>query len=226
MKRIFTLAISLLLCVTGGVHAQGYCFDREGQKLEYVRKYAADGKFCWRHILTVTEVANEGPIRRINTSSGFYKVNGKLYYKDYVLEEMQLDKDDNVQCDMADMVRSYLKARLGFNAVCTGGYSNIPSSVKPGDTLQSVNVIAKLGPLTYTVRIWDRKVVREETLSVPGGTFRCIVLEEKRAETGPGHNRTIFNRTWYAKGIGYVRHDTYIKDVLDTSEILYSISEL
>ena len=50
-----------------------------------------------------------------------------------------------------------------------------------------------------------------------------MVVEEHKVESGPGHHRDVTNLTWYSKGIGYVRHDTFVKGVPDTSEILYSI---
>ena len=104
-------------------------------------------------------------------------------------------------------------------------FSSLPADAQPGDVLPSVFAQAKVGPLTYDLKITDRKILRHETLVVPAGTFECVVLEEHKVESGPGHNRDVINHTWYSKGVGYVRHDSYIKGKLDTSEILNSITK-
>jgi hypothetical protein len=171
--------------------------------------------------MTVTEVTQTGPMRKISTSSTFLKSNGKQLYKGPALEQMILDDKDNVRADMGLAIASYMKARTGMNATATGPMTVIPSNLEPGDTLAPVVVNVRLGILNYVVKAYDRKVLRREKISVPAGIFDCIVLEERRIEKGPGHNRDVRNLTWYCKGVGYVRHDTFIKGVLDTSEILY-----
>ena len=58
-------------------------------------------------------------------------------------------------------------------------------------------------------------------ITVPAGTFDCIVVREHKVERGPGRNRTTTGETWYARGIGYLRHDTYDKNLkLETTEVL------
>ena len=48
-----------------------------------------------------------------------------------------------------------------------------------------------------------------------------MVVREHKVERGPGHYRNTFADSWYVAGIGYVRHDTYGKNMrLDTTEVL------
>lgn len=206
-----------------GLKAQCYCPDSEGTTLEYVRKYVKDGKFCWRHMLTVTGVEDVDGKRKVTTSSRFLKVNGKPLYDSDVLETVYVDDEGNVHGNMGDAVASYVKARIGANAIGKGGYSVLPSDMQPGDTLPTVTAKVKVGPLTYTVRVHNRKVLREETISLPGGTFRCMVVKEFRDESCPGYHHEVITDTWYCQNIGYVRHDTYQKGKLVTSEVLYSV---
>ena len=50
------------------------------------------------------------------------------------------------------------------------------------------------------------------------------MVSEHKVERGLGRNRVTTALTWYARGIGMVRHDTYDKDmVLETSEVLIEI---
>lgn len=217
------LILFLLMVIPYGmVYPQGYICEREGARLEYVRKEVRDGGFRWRHVLTVTCSEDSGPFRTITTSSAFLKNNGKPLYKSDVMERFTVKADD-VSADMGEAMASYVKARVGVNATGSGTLSVLPADMQPGDTLPPVVARTKVGPFTYSVKVWDRKVLREETVSVPAGTFRCVVVEEHKIESGPGHHREVTNLTWYSKGVGYVRHDTFINGVPDTSEILYSI---
>ena len=56
------------------------------------------------------------------------------------------------------------------------------------------------------------------------GKFECIVIRERKVEKGMGRNRHTIADTWYARGVGMVRHDTHDPDLnLLTSEVLTSI---
>lgn len=222
IRRAFYI-LFLLLTVPVVLRAQGYCCDRQGATLEYVRKISKSGETQWRHTMKVKDVS-KGPDGSVVTSvSIFLKPNGKPYYKSDIIEQVVLRENNDVWVDMEAVTVEYIKGRAGLNATAEADPSIIPASMEPGDTLPQVSGKAKVSLLTYTYRIWDRKVLRRESISVPAGTFDCVVLEEHKLESGPGHNRDVLNHTWYCKGIGFVRHDTYINGKLDTSEILYSI---
>lgn len=192
--------------------------------MEYVRKEVKDGSFVWRFTGTVMKVSDNGRYKEITTESAFTKQNGKPLYSSSVIQTVRLDTETgDVSIDVAGAMVSYIKARAGLTATATSAFSILPADAKPGDVLEPVEAQAKVGPLTYNLKITDRKILRQETLTVPAGTFDCVVLEEHKVESGPGHNRDVINHSWYCKGIGYVRHDSYIKGVLDTSEVLQSI---
>lgn len=221
MKNGFLLLFALMLpCLAA--NAQGYFCEKAGAKLEYVRNYPDSGKFRWRHILEIGEIETTPDYRKVTTTSAFLKQNGKKLYDD-VREHVLIDRNNDVWTDMGEAVASYIKSRIGLNMSWDGILTSLPSDAQPGDTLQPVVAHATLGPIRYTVKAYDRRVLREETISLPAGTFRCIVVREKRTESGPGHNRKVMTVTWYSKGVGYVRHDTYVKDKLETSEILHSM---
>lgn len=224
-KRAFCILLTLF-AVSLGLRAQGYFCDRQGAQLEYVRKEVKDGSIVWRIKGTVIEVSDKGDYEDCTTECFFTKENGKPYYKSSVLQTVRIDKKSNeVSVDVAGAMASYIQARAGLKADCGKVFSALPADAQPGDVLPSVFAQAKVGPLTYDLKITDRKILRHETLVVPAGTFECVVLEEHKVESGPGHNRDVINHTWYSKGVGYVRHDTYIKGKLDTSEILNSITK-
>jgi hypothetical protein len=172
------------------------------------------------NIKDVSKVADGTQITSVST---FLKANGKPYYKGDIIEQVVLRENNDVWVDMEAVTIAYIKGRAGLNATAQAAPSILPASMAPGDTLPQVTGKTKVSLLTFTYRIWDRKVLRRETISVPAGTFDCVVLQERKLESGPGHNRDVLNQTWYCKGVGFVRHDTYIDGKLDTSETLTSI---
>ncbi len=219
-----TFYVLLLLVVSQlNVNAQGYYCDRQGARLEYVRKNIKDGSTEWRHIMNINDVRKGVDGTEITSASTFLKANGKPYYKGDIREQVVLRENNDVWVDMEQVTIDYIKGRAGLNATAEAAPSILPADMQPGDTLPQVTGKTKVSLLTFSYRIWDRKVLRRETISVPAGTFDCVVLEERKLESGPGHNRDVLNHTWYCKGVGFVRHDTYIDGKLDTSEILYSI---
>lgn len=221
-RRVFCILI-LFLIVWQSAGAQGYCCDRQGARLEYVRKNIKDGSTEWRHTVNVKEVTKGSDGTKVTSVSTFLKANGKPYYKGDIIEEVVLKPNNDVWVDMEAVTINYVKGRFGLNATADAAPSIIPADMAPGDTLPQVSGKGKVSLLTFSYRIWDRKVLRRETISLPAGKFDCIVLEEHKLETGPGHNRDVLNHTWYCKGIGMVRHDTYINGKLDTSETLTQI---
>lgn len=218
-----SLVVSVSVC--GQSHVSGYGLDKENVTLVYVRNNVADGKVEWRHTVHVVDVKDRGKTVRYTTESEFTKANGKPLYKSAMCEYFNVEKETgNIMFDVSATMVSYIKGRIGINATSDGILSSFPSTLNPGDMLDEVSGQAKVGPLTYTVTVNDRKVLRQETISVPAGKYDCVVIQEHKVESGPGHNRDVINISWYCKGIGYVRHDTYIKGKLDTSEVLESIN--
>ena len=220
--RAFLILLAFI-GVTLGVNAQGYYGDRQGATLDYVRKNVRTGETEWRHIMNIKDVSKVADGTQITSVSTFLKANGKPYYKGDIVEQVVLRENNDVWVDMEAVSVAYIKGRAGLNATAQAAPSILPATMAPGDTLPQVTGKIKVSLLTFTYRIWDRKVLRRETISVPAGTFDCVVLQERKLESGPGHNREVLNYTWYCKGVGFVRHDTYIDGKLDTSEILNSI---
>ena len=223
LKAVFVLGIMMMFLIDAS--AQSYFPERQNITLEYIRKDVADGRFRWRQVMRIKDMTDEGAFTRFTSESIFTGKNGKPLYRSAVNETLLVEKSSgDVSVDVGAFMASYIKAITGFNATATRvELSTLPADIQPGDTLPIVHAQAKVGPITYSVLIDDRKVLRAETLEVPAGKFDCIVVSEHRVESGLGHNRNLTNDTWYSKGVGYVRHDTYIKGKLETSEKLQVI---
>lgn len=224
-KLVCALSMMFFMCI--GIKAQSYFLESSDVVFEYVRTNVKDGSFVWNHTIRVIDMSDIGSYRQYTSESVFTKQNGKPLYKSAVMETTRVNKNTyDVSLNVGGAVASYFTARTGISASSSIVYSALPALMEPGDTLPDVYTQIKVGPLTYSVHVFNRMVLRRETITVPAGTFECVVVSENRIEKGPGHNRTLNNLTWYSKNVGYVRHDTYIKGVLDTSEILSSVKNL
>ena len=80
IRRAFLIFIAFF-AVNWGTQAQGYYCDRQGARLEYVRKNIKDGSTEWRHTVNVKEVTKGSDGTKVTSVSTFLKANGKPYYK-------------------------------------------------------------------------------------------------------------------------------------------------
>ena len=100
----------------------------------------------------------------------------------------------------------------------------LPSVLMPGDTLQSASGKVRALGMTMNVTVTERLVLGTDTLTTPAGTFPCVIVSEHKVEKGMMRNRVTTARTWYACGVGMVRHDTYDRNLkLETTEVLEKI---
>jgi hypothetical protein len=98
------------------------------------------------------------------------------------------------------------------------------ATAKPGDKLEEIHAEVAWSGIKYNIDYTDRSVVKKETVTVPGGTFECIVIKEHKAESAPLYKRERITYTWYALGYGMIKHDSYFLDGRqETSEQLYGI---
>ena len=136
-RRAFCILI-LFLAVPLAAGAQGYCCDRQGARLEYVRKNVKDGSTEWRHTVNVKEVTKGSDGTKVTSASTFLKANGKPYYQGDIIEEVVLRPNNDVWVDMEAVTINYVKGRFGLNATADAAPSIIPADMAPGDTLPQV----------------------------------------------------------------------------------------
>ena len=137
-----------------------------------------------------------------------------------------ISREGDATLDIASSLVSVLRGVLWKNAKITaeGGKTLLPSVLVPGDTLRSAAGKVKALGMTMNVTVTERKVLGTDTLTTPAGTFPCVIVSEHKVEKGMMRNRVTTARTWYARGIGMVRHDTYDMNlILETSEVLEKI---
>ena len=215
------MLVMLLYTATAMRAQEPYFCTRQGVRLYYVRTNVDDGSVHWRHVMTIGKVSGGN----VSYTSSFTKASGSAMYGGPISLSAGIRADGGVEMDIAGSVAAVFSNVIGAkNAHSTGGITVLPADMKPGDTLPDARAEVSAGIAKMTVTVSERKVLRSEQLTTPAGTFDCIVVQEHKVEKGTMRNRITTAQTWYARGIGMVRHDTYDKNmVLDTSEILNKI---
>ncbi len=96
----------------------------------------------------------------------------------------------------------------------SGTNIQIPNNLSPGQTLPDAELIMTMSMASVTIKmeikITNRKVVGNETISTSAGTFDCILITSDR-ELKMGMNRTISSKQWLAEGVGMVKSEEYDK---------------
>ena len=96
----------------------------------------------------------------------------------------------------------------------TGSDVILPNNMKVGDELPDaeMNVSVDVGGISMNIDVMmlDRKVVEEESITTPAGTFDCLVIEYQ-SSIKMGLERKGSAKQWIAKGVGMVKQEDYNK---------------
>ncbi len=234
MKRLLLLFTIFLFASAANLMAQEdiahannspYFCNRANTTLEYTRT-TAEGDVKWYHTMQTGDIKNNGDTSTVNYTSFIVNHKRKPYYGDDPAKLTAVVTKNATILDVAESVAAVIRTVLPKKAKIssTGGESALPSDMAPGDTLPDVYASVKALGLTMKITVTDRQVLRTETIRTPAGEFECIVVRERKVEKGMGRNRHTIADTWYSKGTGMVRHDTYNPELeLQTSEVLTSI---
>lgn len=214
------MAMLLSLGLTA-LASEPYFCTRQGSRLRYERRYAQDGTLKWTQLLQIDRAAGG----RIGYSSTFHDARGRLMYRGAIPLEAVYDSSGALTVDLAGSVAAIFGNYLPGKAVSWEPcLSVLPAEMVPGQTLPDADFTVRVAGLGYRVSVSAREVVRTEMLETPAGEFDCVVVREHKVEKGLGRNRVTTALTWYSRGVGMVRHDTYDDEMeLDTSEVLIEI---
>lgn len=218
-----------LICCTSSLMAQPWFCTDEGAELSYTRFHVDDGSVKWKHTMKIVSTfVNADSSLTVSYSSFIRTADGKGLENMESPAEMtaSVSAGGDVTIDISASMVAVLRGILWKNARISaeGGKTLLPSVMMPGDTLEDASGKVRALGMTMNVTVTGRKVLGYDTLTTPAGTFPCVVVSEHKVEKGMMRNRITTARTWYARGVGMVRHDTYDKDMkLETSEVLQKI---
>ena len=97
----------------------------------------------------------------------------------------------------------------GMQVTVEGTPFALPAGAKVGDTFPDYNIVMNIAGLKTTSNITGQKVVAEETLNIDGRDIECVVVEQTTSTKVLGMNQSGTQKTWYGKGYGSVKMETY-----------------
>jgi hypothetical protein len=180
----------------------------------------AKGKTTSQARNTITEITGGKNAFAISYQSELLDTKGKPTDKDnpLILNYRVVIKDDVMYLDMKEM----LGAIEGLADVeASGTAMKIPSNLKVGQTLDDAEANMRLGFINCAAEMTEGKCLAIEDITVEAGTFRCYKISQKVNTSAIGVKREGTTVTWYAKGVGAVKTESY-----DKKGNLQSVTEL
>ena len=217
--------------LTMGLLLLGYLAARAGEPyfctfgnrtLYYERYKAGTDKIIQTTTLDIGSVLPDGPGKIVYYGMTLRKPNGRALYGGTANLTARIEGNGDVGMDFGATVKAVLQNLFSRAKITYSGDAAImPSQMEVGDVLPDCHCEVKVSAFTYQIDITGRVVLRKERLTTPAGTYDCVVVRERKVEDGPMHHGDVWSDTWYAPGIGFVRHDSFDKKMrLESSEIL------
>ena len=177
------------------------------------------------HYMTTDDKGNETSttdveITKVKSSGDTYSItqviqlliNGKAFTKP--IETVATVKDGDVVVDFSG----------GLSLAAEGAGFTLPKRMAVGLELPTGEVTVDVSGLKVKQDITFHKVVAKEELTVPAGTYECYVVERQYSAKMLGMKVKGSMKTWYARGIGAVKTETFDKKgKLATTQILTEV---
>lgn len=208
MKRMLLLILLLLpgLSVLAG---EPFTTTTAGRTLVYERT-KANGNVEYTTTMKYTGVRHEGGKTILDIIFTIKSPAGKELYGGAAPMTTTVTADGTTEQDLGASLKAVLHNMFpGAAQEVESVPARLPKDLKPGDRLPDARCRVRTGVLTHTMEITEREVLRTERITVPAGTFDCVVLRERKVEHGIGRERDNICINWYAPGIGPIRHDSY-----------------
>ena len=219
MKKATLFIISLLAGFFAQAQSCGYYYVTSNAVIT-MSVMDAQGKQNGKVVYTVGTVTNAGGTYNAPVTSQIYDRNGKQI----------LSSNGNFQCNggqlMVDMSMSSpaggpssMMKNLQFKI--NQSYLAYPSSLHVGESLPDANFSitgTNNGRVitSTTINITNRKVVGQESVTTPAGTWNCFKISYtnliQTKTMGMGFPITMSAMEWFAPGFGLVKSESFDKN--------------
>ena len=213
-KRLILLAFALTAACSAYAARpeEPYYCTAPGTTLYYERYDAASSKLLQTTTIEIKSLKDIPEGKQVNYMLTLYGKNGHPLYGGGANLHAVIGRQSEVLVSVGANVGEMLKNYLGVSNISVKGrLSVMPADLAPGDVLADSHDTVTVAGFKIRVDVTNRKVLRNDKLVTPVGTLDCVVVRERKTETGPGRNKDDWNENWYAKGYGYVRHDVFDK---------------
>ena len=229
MKRIFILALSLMLMSVMTVKALGQSLEpffssKPGRVLVY-EDLDADGNLISVNADSLAVMTGDFEEGQATVVSTIINQGDSSRFRSKVL--MKFDRGEVIM-DMAALMEEAMQMGMeqSLDAMGSGKDAESQAAMKElsvGMELPDYEIEIKVMFITSKMGCTDRKVIGRESVTTPAGTFDCFVVEETMTAKAMMVKEKTRQVSWYARGIGLVRQQTWDKKKLTGTTVLTSI---
>ena len=180
----------------------------------------AKGKITGQTRNTIKEITGAPNAFAVHYQSEVLDAKGNPNNKDnpIVFNFRVVVKDGFMYVDMKEM----FGALDGLEGLQVSGTAvKIPNNLAVGQTLDNAAAQVRIGIINCSAVVTEGKCVAIEDVTVANNTFRCHKVSQKVNATVMGIKNESTTISWYAKGVGSVKTETY-----DKNGNLVSVQEL
>jgi len=225
----FCFGITILMIASEmGAYAQNTFFPtKKGTVLLYERKNVK-GKTEGFSKLTINDVEGTGNNMTISYQAGFLDKNRKPSNPPVDVPCKLVVKDGVMIMDMNEMFAGQQKA-MQAKVEFTGVPMELPDDMQPGQSFKDAEVTMTIDmvitKMKTTMKMTEGKCLAIEDVTVAAGTFKCYKTTQTVSTTMLGKSAVSQTLTWYARGIGQVKVETYdSKGQLQSSQELVEMN--
>ena len=213
----FLLTLSLILLFPflqiNAQSCEAYYPMEEGASFE-MTSYNAKEKVTGKTKSTILEKKGSGnEIEAVVQVVHFDKKDKESFTSEYSM----FCRDGQFSVDMRNMMGPDNMGSLqGMEIDVDASEMTFPADPQPGTTLEDAHLKVSMRSTGISmggmqVNVTNRKVEGTETLTTPAGTFECVILTQNVASKTFGITVRASSKTWYSKGAGAVRTESYNK---------------
>lgn len=184
---------------TEGVYAEFTSYNKKGKE-EATATY------------TVSNVTSANGVETATISSDLKDKKGKLItYLTYDI----ICESNKVSLGFKSLLNAELMDQYkDLDIEISGTDIDLPNDLAVGQSLPDADMIMSINAggmnLNMSVMLQDRKVIGQENITTPAGSFDCYVLTYS-TQIKMGLKRTGSAKQWLAKGVGLVKQEDYNK---------------
>ncbi len=210
MKKYLLLAASILFSLALSAQCNQYYHVKNGTSWT-ISNYNAKGKLQGKTIQKITAYKE---------SSNGFEATFEITSVDKKGEQTTLGsstlicQDGVIYFDMQDLFpEEQMQAMQDFDMSVEGTNLELPASLKTGQELKDANIIMNIsGPMAmaFKINVTERKVIGEETLNTPAGSFECFKISQN-IQMKTIIKMEMRSTEWYSKEVGMVKSESYNK---------------
>jgi hypothetical protein len=211
----FMQRISWTICLLAALPAFGqdcarFLFFQKGKTIE-MTVYNKAGEANGKQVYQVLDVTNSGGTTSSSMTSEIFDKSGKSIAKTNSTVKCSGGK---MMVDMQMMVPQQSNGSNNVEAKMDNEYLEFPATLHVGDQLKDGNMTMHMTMQnmqeTTVVNITDRKVVGQETVTTPAGSWSCFKITSKSTVTVNMAGRAMppmatESTAWFAPGFGLIK---------------------